>query len=228
MPLRTTIKQWPSTERPREKLLKSGADCLSDAELLALFIQCGIKGYTAVDIARAILQQFGSLRRLFQVPLKQLCNVSGLGQARAALLHAALELGQRYQREVLIPDDVVTDSATTRQFIASQLRDKSQEIFACLFLNTRNHILAFEQLFFGTINMTTVHPREIIKRALAHNAASIILAHNHPSGLAQPSLADKEMTQNIQQILHTIDVVLLDHVIVGDGETTSFAELGLL
>ena len=222
------IQDWPVAERPREKLLERGASALSDAELLAIFLRTGMAGKTAVDLARELLNRYGSLRELFQVPAPELCAIAGLGDAKVAQLHAALELGRRYLAERLKRGMELRSVDDTRAYLQAELRDRTQEVFCCLFLDNRHRVLAFEELFRGTLNGTAVYPREIVRRAIGHNAAAVILVHNHPSGVAEPSRADELLTARLKEALAMIDVRLLDHLIVGDGEMVSFGERGLL
>lgn len=222
------ISDWPDLERPREKLLHRGESSLSDAELLAIFLRTGIKGKTALDIARQLLKQHGSLTALLSLDRKQLCQAPGLGPAKVALLKAATEMGRRCLQEELQKGDSLNSPDSTREFLKSQLRNRQQEVFSCLFLDNRNRIIAFEELFYGTVDGASVYPREVVKRALFHNAAAIIFAHNHPSGVCQPSQADKAITEKLQEALYLIDVRVLDHFIIGEGRPCSFAEMGLL
>jgi len=220
------ITDWPLHERPREKLLHAGADTLSDAELLAIFIRNGIKGKTALDIARSLLNDYGGLRKIFQTKLTQFIEHPGLGTSKFVQLHAALELGKRYFAEKISDKDILTNSIQVKQFVAAKLRDHPNEVFACLFLDTQNKIICFEEIFVGTLDSTHVYPRELIKRAIAHNAAGLVLAHNHPSGLATPSKIDIQITKRLKQSLALVDIHILDHLIVGDHEVVSLAERG--
>ncbi len=222
------IQDWPVAERPREKLLERGATSLSDAELLAIFLRTGVAGKTAVDLARDLLSRYGGLRDLFQVPAEELCTITGLGEAKVAQLHAALEMGRRYLAERLKRGSALNSVDDTRAYLQAELRDRTQEVFCCLFLDNRHRVLAFEELFRGTLNGTAVYPREVVRRAIGHNAAAVILVHNHPSGVAEPSRADELLTVRLKEALAMIDVRLLDHLIVGDGETVSFGERGLI
>ncbi|MEZ5448090.1 MAG: DNA repair protein RadC [Thiolinea sp.] len=221
------IKNWPADERPREKLLIRGAQSLSDAELLAIFLRTGTRGKTAVDLARELLHEFGSLRALFEADESGFCAANGLGQAKFVQLQAVLEMSRRYLRERLQRGDALSDPDAVRVFLTSKLRDRQAEVFACLFLDNRHRVLHFDELFYGTIDGASVHPREVVRRALKHNAAAVILAHNHPSGVAEPSQADERITQRLRDALALIDVRVLDHFIIGD-QVVSFAERGLL
>ncbi|MCB1714679.1 MAG: DNA repair protein RadC [Candidatus Competibacteraceae bacterium] len=223
-----SIREWPDAERPREKLLTHGATRLSDAELLAIFLRTGVKGHSAVDLARDLLSQYGGLRRLFDADRATFCAGLGLGAAKYAQLQAVLEMSRRYLEESLQRGDAISSVADTRRYLTAQLRHEPHEVFACLFLDTRHRALAFEPLFYGTIDGATVHPRQVVRRALYHNAAAVILAHNHPSGIAEPSQADRQVTQRLQTALELIDVRVLDHMVVGDSEIVSLAELGWL
>lgn len=223
-----SIRDWPDQERPREKLLERGAGALSDAELLAIFLRTGVRGRSAVDLARDLIGQYGSLRRLFEADFVTFCQTAGLGQAKYAQLQAVLEMGRRYLRENLQRGEAITSVAQTHRYLAAQLRHEPHEVFACLFLDNRHRVLAFEPLFYGTIDGASVHPRVVVKRALYHNAAAVILAHNHPSGVAEPSQADEQITLRLKDALDLVDVRVLDHVVIGDGKPVSFAERGLL
>lgn len=222
------IPHWPVAERPREKLRAHGPGHLSDAELLAIFLRTGVRGKTAVDLARELLLEYGSLRALFGAGCERICRSSGLGVAKYVQLQAVLELGRRHLRETLERGNALQNPSDTKKYLMAQLRDRPHEIFACLFLDARHRVIAFEEMFRGTIDGASVHPREIVKRALAHNAAALILAHNHPSGVAEPSQSDQRLTQRLRDALRLIDIRIIDHLVVGDGQVASFAELGLL
>lgn len=222
------ITDWPRNERPREKLLSQGPAALSDAELLAIFLRTGMVGKTAVDVGRELLGRFGGLRGLFLASAEAVCEAPGLGHAKYAQLQAALEMGRRFLAERLKRGAALNSTLDTRHYLEAALRDRPYEVFCCLFLDNRHRILAFEELFRGTLNGTAVYPREIIRRVIAHNAAAVILVHNHPSGVAEPSRADELLTSRLREALALVDVRLLDHLVVGDGEMTSFSERGLL
>jgi len=222
------IREWPANERPRERLLAAGPGVLTDAELLALFLGSGLSGMTAVDLARRLLDEAGGLRGLLDRPPARLARLSGLGPARAALLAAALELGNRHLAQGLARGEALTDPGRAGQYLARRLRALPYEVFACLFLDTRHRVVAFEELFRGTLDGTEVHPREVVQRCLAHHAAAVILGHHHPSGSPEPSAADRAVTARLRQALALVDVRLLDHFIIGDGEPCSMARLGLL
>ena len=223
-----SIRDWPAAERPREKLLARGAAALSDAELLAIFLRTGVSGKTAVDLARELLGDFGGLRALFEADQQTFCARHGLGDAKYTLLQAMLEMTRRHLQEQLQREDLLENPAATRRYLASRMRHLPHEIFACLFLDNRHRIIIFEELFRGTIDGASVHPREVVRRALHHNAAAVILAHNHPSGVAEPSRADIQLTRRLSDALALVDVRILDHVVVGDGDGVSFAERGLI
>ena len=223
-----SIRDWPVNERPREKLLAYGPAALSDAELLAILLRCGIKGKTALDLARDLLQQHGGLRALLAVKRKNFCLTSGMGEAKYVLLQAVMEMSRRSLYEVIKKGDALTNPEQTQAFFVSQLRDYEHEVFACLYLDNRHAVICFEELFRGTIDGASVHPREVVKQALYHNAAAIIFSHNHPSGIAEPSKQDELITQRLKKSLALVDIRVLDHIIIGNGECVSFAERGLL
>jgi DNA repair protein RadC len=222
------ITDWPREERPREKLLQRGAAALSDAELLAIFLRTGVPGKTAVDLARDLLSRFGSLRSLLNADLQQFCEGPGLGEAKFAQLQATVEMTRRHFSETLQRGSALENPQQTRDYLSARLRDYSFEVFSCLYLDNRHRVIQFEELFRGTINGASVHPREVVKKALAHNAAAVIFAHNHPSGVAEPSEADRRITQQLRDALAMVEVRVLDHIVVGDGVTVSFAERGLM
>ena len=220
-----SISSWPPMERPREKLLAAGAGSLSDAELLAVFLQTGIKGKTALELARDLLLNFGSL---ISANYKELCSQPGIGVAKAAGLAAMKELSLRQMMEGLKSRDILTSSAATRDYLRARFKNCESEVFSCLFLNNQHHVMELEELFRGTIDGAAVYPREVVKRALYHNAAAVIFAHNHPSGIAEPSQADIAITRKLKTAMQTIEVRVLDHLVIGAGEVVSFAERGLL
>jgi len=223
-----TIRDWPAGERPREKLLARGPAALSDAELLAIFLRSGTHGKTAVDLARELLLAWGGLRPLLEAERRRFCAMHGLGEAKYAQLQAVLEMARRHLREQLQREAILDNPDTTRRYLISHLRHHQHEVFACLFLDNRHRIICFEELFRGTIDGASVHPREVVKRALYHNAAAVILAHNHPSGVAEPSRADLQITQRLVEALALVDIRVLDHLVVGDGNGVSLAERGQL
>jgi len=224
---RRGIRDWPLGERPREKLLEQGAGALSDAELLALLIGSGTRGCSAVELARGLIADFGSLRNLMAAERRR-WKRKGIGPARYAAMQAAIELARRHFREALRMGCSLTDPAATRTFLLAQLRDRPYEVFCCLYLDSRHRLIAFEELFRGTVDMAGVHPREVLRQTLLHNAAAVILAHNHPSGVLEPSRADELITRRLKDALALLDVRTLDHFIVGDGDCYSFSEHGLL
>ncbi|MBA1241449.1 RadC family protein [Pseudomonas japonica] len=222
------IRDWPVAERPREKLLSRGAQVLSDAELLAIFLRTGVKGFSAVDLARRLLDEMGGLRGLLQADLPTFSGHLGLGEAKYAQLQAVLEIARRHLAEQLKRDSALENSTAVRDYLKAMLRHEPHEVFACLYLDSRHRVLGFEALFQGSIDSASVYPRQVVKRALAHNAAALILCHNHPSGVSEPSQADRHLTRRIKEALAYIDVKVLDHFIVGEGEPLSMAELGLM
>lgn len=223
-----TIRDWPESERPREKLLERGAAALSDAELLALFIGSGRRGATAVDIGRELLVRHGNLKTLLERDSAALAAEPGLGVAKSCRLLAALELGRRYLACELRERESLAHPSACADYLRIRIGAYPYEVFACIFLDNRHRVLAFEELFRGTIDGASVHPREVVRRCLAHNAAAVILAHNHPSGVTEPSQADRAITAELQRALETVQVRVLDHFIIGAGMPTSFAARGLL
>ena len=221
-----SIRDWPAAERPREKLLEQGSASLSDAELLAIFLRTGVTGKSAVDLARHLLTQFGSLRVLLEADLAQFSRELGLGPAKFAQLQAVLEMGRRHLAERMRKKPALENPQAVRDYLKSMLRHEPHEVFGCLFLDSKHQVLTFEALFRGSIDNTSVHPREVVKRSLANNAAAVILCHNHPSGNSDPSQADQLLTRRLQKALDLIDVRVLDHFIVGEGEPLSMAECG--
>lgn len=223
-----SIADWPAAERPREKLLTLGPRALSDAELLAIFLRVGCVGKSAVDLARELLQEYGGLRQLLEASQAEFCKGLGLGSAKFAQLQAVLEMGRRHLSASMKSGDLLNSPGLVRRYLSAQLRHQPREVFAVLFLDNQNRLIIYEELFFGTIDGASVYPREVVKHALGHNAAAVILAHNHPSGVAEPSQADQRITQRLVAALELIDVRVLDHMVVGDAEVVSFAERGLL
>jgi len=222
------ITDWPLDERPREKMLARGGDALTDSELLAIFLRTGVQGKSAVELARDILSRFGGLRGAMEASPDQFSQIHGMGTAKWAQLQACLELGRRYLESTLDRGEAFTSPALTRRFLQARLRAYHHEVFACLFLDNQNRLIRFEEMFTGTIDGASVYPREVVKRVLVLNAAAVIFAHNHPSGVAEPSQADRHITQRLQAALDLVDVRVLDHFVVGDGEVVSMAERGLL
>ena len=222
------IRDWPIEERPREKLLQRGAETLTEAELLAVLLRHGHRGSNAVELARTLLTEFGSLRGLLSARREEACGHHGIGPTRWAQLQASLELVRRHHLERLRQGPLLASPRAARDFLVARLRDRDHEVFCCLFLDTRHRLICFEELFRGTVDGASVHPREVVKQALARNAASVILAHNHPSGVAEPSHADEIITVRLRDALALVDIRVLDHLIVGDGACTSLAERGVV
>ena len=220
------LKHLPSESLPREKLLNRGSHALSDAELLAIFLRTGTKGMNVVQLADALLSDFGSLRALFTASQEAFCQRKGLGLAKYVQLQAVLEMSQRYLCETIQRGDSLNSPEQTKHYLMSLLRDRHREAFYVLFLDNQNRVIADEIMFEGTIDAASVYPREVVKRALHHNAAALILAHNHPSGVAEPSQADRRITRRLSDALGLVDIRVLDHFVVGDGEVVSFAERG--
>jgi DNA repair protein RadC len=226
--VRTPISAWPPGERPREKLLDLGPQALSDAELLAVVLRSGAPGKSAVALARELLSRFAGLRGLMRADAAQVCAIDGLGPGKYAQLQAAVELSRRCLAEPLRRGAVLDGPAAVMDLMRARLRDKPYEVFCCLFLDNRNRVIRLEELFRGTIDGASVHPREVVRQALACNAAAVILAHNHPSGVAEPSQADEFITRRLTSALALVDIRVLDHLVIGDGAPVSFAERGLL
>ncbi|MDE2598913.1 MAG: DNA repair protein RadC [Rhodocyclaceae bacterium] len=224
------ITDWPEHERPRERLLRLGAAALSDAELLAIFLRVGVRGKSAVDLARDLLQHFGNdLTRLAEASIKDIAAIPGMGPAKGVQLKASLEMARRALATQMNGKDLLSSPAAVRDWLTLKLAGLGYEVFGALWLDTKNRLIAWEELFRGTLSQTSVFPREVVKRALAHNAAAVLLCHNHPSGVAEPSQADELLTQNLKQALALVDVRVLDHFIVaGTARPLSFAERGLL
>ena len=222
------LQLWHESERPREKLLRLGASSLSEAELLAILLQTGTPGRSALDTARVLLGEFRSLRGLLSAERQRVCRTRGLGTAKFALLQASLELSRRHYAEEMQAGPPLSNPRATREFLRAQLRDRDHEVFCCLFLDNRHRVIAFDEVFRGTIDGASVHPRDVVKLALARNAAAVILAHNHPSGIAEPSQADEMITGRLRDALALVDIRVLDHIVVGDGACVSFAERGLI
>lgn len=221
------ISDWPAQERPREKLLQRGSEALSDAELLAIFLRTGTRGFTAVDLARLLLDDLGGLKPLLEASETDFCARRGMGQAKYAQLQAVLEMARRHMFENIQRGDALCSPHETRRYLISQLQPYPHEVFACLFLDNRNRVISFDKMFYGTIDGASVYPREVVRLALKKNAAAVIFAHNHPSGVAEPSRSDEQITQRLKQALELVDIRVLDHMVVGDT-VVSFAERGLL
>ncbi|HEX9193699.1 MAG TPA: DNA repair protein RadC [Burkholderiales bacterium] len=222
------ITDWPLQERPRERLLTLGAASLADAELLAILLRTGVKGKSAVDVARQLLGRFGSISALLEAGSENLAGTPGLGSAKLAQLQAALELARRALREELSSQDALSSPRAVRDYLRLVLAGREQEVFVVLLLDAQHRVTASEELFRGTLTQTSVYPREVVKCALKHNAAAVIFAHNHPSGVAEPSHADEILTRSLKAALALVDIQVLDHFIVAGARTMSFAERGLL
>jgi DNA repair protein RadC len=222
------ITDWPASERPREKLIEQGASVLSDAELLAIFLRVGVVGKSAVDLARDLLSQFGSLNGIFAATEQELSQVHGIGSSKYVQLQAIFEMSQRALNEQLQQRDVFESPQQVRDYLVLKLGGLTREVFTVMFLDAQNRLNATEEMFSGTLTQTSVYPREVVKRAMHHNAAGVIFAHNHPSGVAKQSAADELLTGQLKQALALVDVRVLDHFIVVGNQTLSFAERGLL
>lgn len=223
-----TIKDWPAAERPREKLLELGAGALSDAELLAIFLRVGVVGKSAVDLARDLLSQFGSLNAIFSASESELSHVHGMGASKYVQLQAIFEMSRRALGEQLQQKNVFESPQQVHDFLVLKLGNLNKEVFLVLFLDAQHRLQATEEMFSGSLMQTSVYPREVVKRAMHHNAAAVIFAHNHPSGVAKPSQADELITKQLKQALALVDVKVLDHFIVAGNQTMSFVERGLL
>jgi DNA repair protein RadC len=222
------ITDWPLKERPRERLLALGAVSLADAELLAILLRTGARGKSAVDMARELLGRFGSVTALLEAEPAKLVGTPGLGNAKLAHLQAALELARRALKEELSTRDALSSPRAVRDYLRLSLAGRDHEVFVVLLLDAQHRVTAFEELFRGTLTQTSVYPREVVKCALKHNAAAVIFAHNHPSGIAEPSHADEILTRSLKAALALVDIQVLDHFIVAGTRAMSFAERGLL
>ncbi len=223
------ITDWPEDERPRERLLAQGAAALSDAELLAIFLRVGVRGKSAVDLARELIRHFGSLNHLFAATQGEFSLIPGMGPAKFAQLQAVLEMSRRALAEELKQGNAFATPGSVRDYLRLHLAGLKHEVFFALWLDSQNRLIASEELFRGTLTQTSVYPREVVKRALSFNAAAVVLAHNHPSGVSEPSTADQFLTRELKQALALVDVRVLDHFIVaGSAQPLSFAERGLL
>ncbi|GLX78635.1 UPF0758 protein [Thalassotalea insulae] len=222
------LKDWPDAEKPREKLLAMGAMSLSDAELLAIFLRTGVKGCDVVELARRLLNNFGTIAGIYNASEQEFCQISGIGIAKYVQLQACLEMTKRYLQEQLVNGEGLTSSVDSQNYLIGQLKNETNEVFALLFLDSQHQVLRFEKLFYGTLNASTVYPRVVVEKALHFKAGAVILAHNHPSGVAEASMADKQLTQRLQQALALIDVKVLDHMIIAGHQCYSFAEHGLI
>lgn len=223
-----SIKEWPETERPREKMQQQGAFALSDAELLAILLGSGQRGVDVVAFSRSLLEAFDGIGPLLSAPAGKLLAYRGIGPARVNQLQVVLELSRRYLKWQLQRQDGFTEPAMVKDYLTTQLRHQSREVFVVLLLDSQHRLLRYEEMFHGTINAAPVYPREVLKMVMQHNAAAVILAHNHPSGIAEPSQADQRVTERLKKALNLVDVALLDHFIIGSGDPVSFAERGLL
>jgi len=223
-----TIKDWPEGERPREKLLTQGASSLSDGELLAIFLRTGVSGKSAVDLARQLITEFGGLRFILQASEDQFCSHLGLGPAKYAQLQAVLEMSQRHLKQSLQKEQAFTNPSDVKDYLTTRLRHLPHEVFCCLFLDSQHRLIEFKELFQGTIDGASVYPREVVKESLSCNAAAVIFAHNHPSGVSEPSNSDERITHKLMKALQLVDVRVLDHFIVGEGDVVSMAERGLM
>ncbi len=222
------ITDWPAAERPREKLIELGAEALSDAELLVIFLRVGVVGKSAVDLARDLLNKFGSLNGIFAATENELSQVHGIGSSKYVQLQAIFEMSRRALSEQLQQRDVLASPQAVRDYLVLKLGSYTKEVFLVLFLDTQNRLLATEEMFSGSLTETSVYPREIVKRVLHHNAAAVIFAHNHPTGNVKQSQADELLTRQLQQALALIDVKVLDHFVVAGNQTLSFSEKGLI
>ncbi len=220
------LKNWPSDERPREKLLNFGANTLTDAELLAIFLRTGVKGIDVVELARQLLDNFNGLHNVLSADYHSFCQQHGLGKAKYAQLQATMEMSRRYLAAKLVKGETLTSSKQTKEYLISELKHEHHEVFAILFLDNQHNIICFKKLFFGTIDAATVYPRVVVESALKFRAAALILSHNHPSGIAEPSLADKQITQKLVKALDLVDIRVLDHIIIAGHLTCSLAERG--
>lgn len=223
-----TIKNWHPSERPREKLVQLGAHSLSDAELVAILLRAGNSSTNVIELARGALKNFGGLSELLSASKSEFCSVAGLGEAGYSQLQAAIEISHRHAFNAMDRGDALSSPGKVRQYLSLQLGGNQHEIFAALFLDNRHRVIVFEELFNGTIDGAAVYPREVMKKCLAANAAAVIFAHNHPSGVAEPSDADISITKKLKDALALIDVRVLDHLIIGQGVQTSLAERGLM
>ena len=222
------MNDWPVANRPREKLLREGGTCLSDAELLAVLLGQGTPGFSAVELAQLLINRFGGMRGTLNAAQAELADIPGIGAAKTAVLFAARECSKRFLSERLKPGTTIGSPTDSCDFLLASLRDRPHEVFCCLFLVNRHRVLAFDELFRGTIDAAAVYPREIVKQALARNAAAVILAHNHPSGVAEPSQSDQLITRRVRDALELVDVRLLDHFVIGDNCCVSLASHGML
>jgi len=224
MPVNDTVRR----SLPRSRLRANQAATLSDSELLSVLFQRGRQFGQALDVSRQLLARFGGLRKTLNATPGELVAIAGIGEVRLATLQALRELAQRYFEETLPPGEAIRSPADTETFLLARLRDRPHEVFCCLYLDNRHRVLLFEELFRGTIDGTSVYPREVVKQALSVNAAAVILAHNHPSGVAEPSQADERITRRVRSALELVDIRLLDHIVIGDGTSISLASRGMI
>lgn len=222
------ISDWPEQDRPREKLMQQGPAVLSDSELLAIFLRTGVAGASAVDVSRQLLQHFGTLRALLEAPLDRYQQVKGVGPAKYVLLQAALEIGRRYLQASLHKELALQGPQDAKRYLLARMRHHPREVFAGLFLDSQHRLISYQELFFGTIDGASVYPREVVRKVMELNAAAVIFAHNHPSGVAEPSQSDIQITRRLVEALALVDARVLDHMVVGDGEVVSLAERGFL
>jgi DNA repair protein RadC len=222
------MRNWPESEQPRQKCLRQGAANLTNAELLTLILGTGSQGQSALELAQKLLTRFGSIRQILNAKSSALLDITGMGRGKVASLKASLELARRHLRCEIEQSPSLNDTSAACQYVHAELADHPHEVFACLFLDSRNRLIIFEKLFTGTINSAQVHARELVRRSLDHNAAGLILAHNHPSGHAEPSQADCDLTRELSRILAVLDIRVLDHIVVGHTDTVSMAARGLI
>lgn len=223
-----SISDWPESERPRERLAARGAAALADAELLAILLRTGVRGSSAVDLARELIARFGSVGALLSADARELAGARGLGKAKLAQLQAVLELARRALKHDLSRGNALASPRAVRDYLQLVLSARDREVFLALLLDAQHRVIAAEELFAGTLTQTSVYPREVVKVALRHNAAAVIFAHNHPSGVAEPSSADELLTRTLKSALALVDIQVLDHFVVAGAATASFAERGLL
>ena len=222
------IKDWPEEQRPREKLLRYGAGALADAELLAIMLRTGTAGRDALQLAQDLLNQFDGLRGLLGAEREALCAARGCGPSRYVQLQAMQEIQRRFHAQGLLRAGPLTDSVAALELLQSHLQERHAEVFCCMWLDNRHRLIRLDEMFQGSIAGASVYPREVVRRALQLNAAAVILAHNHPSGVAEPSRCDRQITERLREALALIDVRILDHIVIGDSEHVSFAERGWL
>ncbi len=223
-----SIKQWPDQQRPREKLLLQGAASLSDSELVAIFLRVGRPGVSAVEMAQQLINHFDGLRGLLEADQQDFCELPGLGPAKYVQLQAVMEMARRHLADQLTKETVLENPQTVKDFLFAKLRHKKHEVFAALLLDQQHRLIHFHEVSQGSIASASVYPRQLVQLAMHYNAAAMIVAHNHPSGVAEPSSADRAVTSRIDQALQLIEVRLLDHLVIGDGQAVSFAERGWL